>query len=226
MRDMEGKQQPHAALIARGFRLQLACGLCFALLLLLGLSGVASITLLYEDPMFTRSATGLEGETVRFLVSIKGWISALHEWGGYVAIVLAGWAGLEVFGFGRQLKRSSNKGWQKTGRWMPATGLAASAIVVVALLMLLASGIAASAFLHDGEKDAKQVPLQAVERFQGISDARSEIAAQGSEQTVEWHTREFNYLLAFGALLLVAAASSARNITREAKSEQAEAAKT
>jgi hypothetical protein len=212
---MSDQPNPNAHLLSAGLRLQLACGLCFTVLLVLVLSGVASITLLYSDETYALGGSGIEGVTLQVVTQLEPFIRHIHEWGGYVAIVLAGWAGMEVLQFGRKLKRSANEDWSKSGRWMPAAGVTAMLVLTLALLLQVGSGMRAAGYLHH-EKDTIGAPA-AWDRIQGMTDAREEMEVGRGERAVEWHTREFNYLIAFGALLLVAAASTTRKIAKEAK---------
>ncbi|MCB9893971.1 MAG: hypothetical protein H6839_05975 [Planctomycetes bacterium] len=200
----------------RARRVLWACGLCFGLLFLMGLSGVASITLLYDDPLYRTGTQGFEGVVVRTVSSLSGVIKALHSWGGYVGIVLAGWAGLEVFSFGRLIKRSEEGEWRATGRRLMPLGLAGAAMLIVALILLIPSGVAAKSFLsHDEPKVVDDTPNPGA--FAPRISGRAELENGADSKFVEWHTRELNYVLALGALLLVFAASSTRKVELAAK---------
>jgi len=197
--------------VSRAARAQWACGLCFGLLFLMGLSGVASITLLYDNPMYRSGVQGFEGQVMGVVVAMKGAIRFIHAWGGYAGILLAGWAGLEVFSFSRLLKRTDNAGWRRSGRLLGVLGLAGAVLLIASLLLLIPSGVAAKGFLGV-EPQTKDVPAPV-----GLQRPGSEDSNDGG--MVEWHTRELNYLMALGAIVLVFAASGIRRIALEAKKE-------
>ncbi|MCC6464889.1 MAG: hypothetical protein IT463_06060 [Planctomycetes bacterium] len=194
--------------LACGRRVMWSCGLCFALLFLLGLSGVASITLLYDAPGF--HTTGLEGtvlDTVRFARPL---IRALHTYGGYVAVLLCGWSALELLAFAKALKGTR---WVRMSLLIHLTTVVGVLLMIISVLALTVTGVSAAGFLHRelepgpgvAGREAPAVPLP------------SAVAEQGTERSVEWHTRELNYLLGLGALLTAAAVAAARSITAEAR---------
>ena len=205
-----------AEIVSRARRALWACGICFGLLFLMGLSGVASITLLYDDPLYRTGTQGFEGDVVRTVSALSGVIGIIHSWGGYVGIVLAGWAGLEMFSFGRLLRRTDEGDWRSAGRRLMPLGLAGAGILILALILLIPSGVAAKGFLSYSEpKVVNDTPNPG--SFAPRIPGRVELEDGGDSKFVEWHTRELNYMLAVGALLLVFAASSTRKIELAAK---------
>jgi hypothetical protein len=210
--------KPHADLRRRARRAQWACGLCFALLFAMGLSGVASITLLHDDPLYTASVKGIEGATLQAVMAQRGAIAFIHEWGGYAGILLAGWAALEVFAFARRIRRGDNADWRRAGRWMAPAGILGGTVIIAALVLLLASGVAASGFV-DHISTRHKDDLAGIDRSTGLIDARKVLQGYEDSQMAEWHVREMNYVLAFGALILVAAAASIRRVSLEAKKD-------
>lgn len=214
----EAKQPLNAVIRRKASRAQWACGLCFGLLFLMGLSGIASITLLYDSPLYRTGVRGFEATVMNAVVSMKGVIGLIHGWGGYVGILLAGWAGLEVFSFGRRLKRTENPGWRRTGSILSALGLFGAAMLITSLLLLIPSGVAAQGFLsHDTGSIDAPAPV-------GLTRPSSSQFSDGSSRMVEWHTRELNYLMAFGAIILAYAAARIRRVSLEAKAEMHEEA--
>jgi hypothetical protein len=205
----------HTPVLRASRRALLACGLCFALLLLMGMTGVASITLLYDDPTYTLTG-GLEGTVVRMVRTLSGTINVIHDWGGYVGIVLAGWAGLELLALSRRLKATDNPEWRAAARRLPVLGLGGAFVLVVSLLLLIPSGVAAKAFLHSDEPSPIGQPTDR-QRLAPRLPGQEVIEDAGNPKFVEWHTRELNYLMALGAILLVFAASTTRRIALEAK---------
>ncbi|MBK8206323.1 MAG: hypothetical protein IPK87_05920 [Planctomycetes bacterium] len=206
-------------LVSRARRVQWACGLCFGLLFLMGISGIASITLLYDDPLYHESTRDIEGATLRTAIELKWLIGALHMWGGYVAILLAGWAAMEVFSFSRLVRRSDNPGWRSTARWLGPAGIGGGATIVLAVVLLLASGVAAKGYVQHitryGEVKSE------IEGAPGEHDAAKALEGYPDSNMAEWHIREMNYLLAIGAIVLVAAAASVRRISIEARKPKA-----
>lgn len=201
----------------RAKRAQWACGLCFGLLFLMGLSGIASITLLYDTPMYRSGVRGFEGAVMDIVVALKQAIRLLHAWGGYVGILLSGWAGLEVFSYGRLLKRTGDSGWRRTGRMLGPLGLFGAAVLIASLLLLIPSGVAAQGYLKV-EAAATETPAPV-----GLQRPSHNEATEGDSRLVEWHTRELNYLMALGAILLVFAAASIRRVSIEAREDGVEA---
>jgi hypothetical protein len=210
--------RPNADLIKGARRAQWACGLCLGLMFVMGLSGIASITLLHDDPLYTGATGGVEGTTLEIVISLRWLIELLHEWGGYVGIVLAGSAALAVFSFARRIRRGENLEWRRTARWVGPAGILGGGLIIASLLLLIASGVAASGFvdhIQSGEKDEF-----GIDKNTGLIDAREALQGYDDSQMAEMHVREFNYLLAIGALTLVMAAAAIRRVSKEAKSDQ------
>ncbi len=213
------EQSATQLLVGRARRVQWACGLSFGLLFLMGISGIASITLLYDDPLYHESTRDIEGATLRTAIAMKWLIRALHVWGGYAAILLSGWAAMEVFSFSRLLRRSDSPGWRSTARWVGPAGLLGGATIVLAVVLLLASGVAAKGYVQHitrysevkGEIEGKPGEHDAAEALEGYPDSG----------LAELHIREMNYLLAIGAIVLVAAAAAVRRISIEARKPKA-----
>jgi hypothetical protein len=212
----EPVQTLDAEILRRARRVLWSCGLCFGLLFLMGLTGVASITLLYDDPMLRTNMGGFEGDVVRFVASIDGLIHFIHEWGGYAGIILAGWAGLEVFSFTRVLRRTDKPEWRTSARRLAPLAIAGSLLLITALLLLIPSGVAAKTFLaNDVPAVVNHTPNP--ERLQPRIPTAVEMDDGGAGGQVDWHTKQLNYLLAIGAILLLFAVSSTRRIQLEVK---------
>jgi hypothetical protein len=212
----EPEKSPDAEILRRARRVLWACGLCFALLFLMGLTGIASITLLYDDPMMRTNMRGFEGDVVRFVASIGGLIHMIHEWGGYVGIVLSGWAGLEIFSFGRLLRRTDKPDWRASGGRLMPLGVAGAALLITALLLLIPSGVAARMYLIN-ETPPVVDDTSNPERVQPRIPGTVEFEDAGDSGQVDWHTKQLNYLLAIGAILLLFGVSSTRRIQLEVK---------
>jgi hypothetical protein len=162
---------PNAELIKSARRAQWACGLCLGLMFVMGLSGIASITLLHDDPLYTGSTGGIEGTTLEVVISLRWLIELLHEWGGYVGIVLAGWAALAVFSFARRIRRGDNLDWRRTARWVGPAGILGGGLIIASLLLLIASGVAAGGFVdHIGSRYNDD--LSGIDKSTGLVDAR------------------------------------------------------
>lgn len=209
----EPKESLNAVVRRKASRAQWACGLCFGLLFLMGVSGIASITLLYDSPLYRTGVRGFEATVMDTVVAMKGAIGLIHGWGGYVGIVLAGWAGLEVFSFGRRLKRTDNSGWRRTGSILSALGLFGAAMLITSLMLLIPSGVAAQGFLSQ-DRSSVETPAPV-----GLKRPTTQEFSDGGSRMVEWHTRELNYLMAFGAIILAYAAARIRRVSLEAKAE-------
>lgn len=200
----------------RAARVMWACGLLFAVLLLLGISGVASVTLIYEDEQYFQAIRGVEGAVARTVLDLKWLIQGIHGVGGYVGAALAAWAGYEVFRFGRMLRRTDNAGWRIKGRRLPWIGATGSILVIVALGALIVSGFQTADFL--GGVPADQGELEAPISLEDGGHTRN-IEAEPAP-VVDWHTRELNFGMALGAILLALAASSVRGVVNEARDAQ------
>lgn len=213
-------EQPDNTQVQRRARRVLwSCGLCFGLLFLMGLTGVASITLLYDDPMMRTNMRGFEGEVVRFVASLEGLIHFIHEWGGYAGIVLSGWAGVEVFSFARLLRRSDKVEWRTSSRRLAPLGIVGAGLLVVALLLLIPTGVAAKGFLSSETPEASsntQGPEHMQRRIPGVVAVED----AGDSELADWHLRQLNFVLAIGAFLLMFAVSSTRRIQLEARKDQ------
>ena len=199
-------------------RVQWACGLCFGLLFLMGVSGIASITLLHDDPAFTGNIGGIEGATLKTVIFLRGGIEFLHEWGGYIGIVLAGWAATEVFNFARRLRKSANGDWRSTGRWMGPVGILGGLVIVASLLALLASGVAAKGYV-DHISARHNDELVGIDRSGALTSRGKAMDDFPKHELAELHVRELNYALALGAILLVFAANSTRTISLKLKKD-------
>ncbi|MBZ0134825.1 MAG: hypothetical protein K8I27_00465 [Planctomycetes bacterium] len=218
MNPMTEETPKHEAVKRHASRVQWACGLCFALLFLMGVSGVASVTLLHDDPTFTSNIGGIEGATLKTVIALRGVIELLHEWGGYFAIVLAGWAGTEVFNFSRRLRKSDRGEWRGTGRWMGPVGVFGGIVIIGSLIALLASGVAAKAYVdHIGAHHSDE--LSGIDRSGALTSRGEAMDEFPKHDLAEMHVRELNYALALGAILLVLAANSTRGISLALKKE-------
>jgi len=206
----------------RARRVQWAGGLCFALLFLMGLSGLASVTLLHDDPLYTQEIQGMEGVTLRTVIALRPLIGLIHEWGGYAGILLAGWTALEVFLFGRLLRVADRADWRGVGRWIGPLGVVSGIVLIASLVLLLASGVAARGYVHHiaGQHDDG---LSGVDRSGALGGLQQEGEAYPKSDLAEMHVRELNYLLAVGAILMVFAIHTSRRIQLEDR-KQAKAA--
>jgi hypothetical protein len=196
-----------------------ACGLCFGLLFLMALSGASTFMLqLHGGSTPLANLSGIEGVTMKALTELKPVIAVVHGWGGYVSILLAGWAGIAFFAFARELKRTESPDWRSAARWLgPVAGLGA-AVVILAVVLLLASGVAAKGYFQHIDGGIRG-DVTSVERGVLPLSADEALAGYGDSQLAEWHIREMNYLLAIGALMLVFAAARARKISLQARKE-------
>lgn len=214
----ETEPNPNAALLRHGRRVQWAAGLCFALLLLMGVSGLASITLLHDDRLYTEQMQGIEGVTLRTVIALRGVIGLVHGWGGYLGIVLVGFAALEVFQFARLLRRADRADWRGTGRWLGPLGMLGGLVVAAALVLLLATGVAANAYVRQvGSQNADE--LSGIDRSRAMGSPVEEGKDFPKSEIAELHVKELNYLMAAGAIMLVLAASVTRRIELEAKKQ-------
>lgn len=196
-------------------RVMVACGLCFTLLFVTGMCGAASITLLYDDPLYNESIKGIEGATLSAVVALKGFITFMHTWGGYAGILLAGWSMFELLRFARVIRRSDNQGWKSTARWLGPAGVAGSVLIAGSLVALLASGVAAKGY---GDHIASyEFVTETVEGKPGEHDAKGMLQGYPDSGFAELHVRELNMLLALGAIVLVMATASVRRIGLEAR---------
>ncbi len=191
-----------------------AAGVCLALVFVLGVSGVASITLLYEDPWFVNETRGFEGAVIQTVLALKPLIRFLHTYGGYAAFVLAGWTAVEMFGLWRVLRAQATAESRQASTWVMGLGVVGGAALAGAIGLLTVSGIAAAGFLQQsklapGESAAQENP--ALPGARGTPDKGA--------QFVEWHTRELTYVVAAAALMLAGAASQARKIARQTGKE-------
>lgn len=186
-------------------RAQWACGLCFALFILMGLSGVASVTLLYAGPPFVPQPGTLESWVIGAVSTLEPAIRFIHGYGGYVGIVLAGWACVEVFSCGRIVRASADT--RPAGTGLIAVAVLAGLLLVGGVLAQLATGVGAAAFLRLDS----MVPGEGRPDPSRLSENEPVRPGQQSDpQLVEWHTRELNYSIAAGALMLAWAASVIR----------------
>lgn len=206
-----------ARVVIRRARLaQLACGLCFAVLLITGLSGVSSFLLdLYDKPIYTGRSRGIHDTTLATLIALEPAIRFIHSWGGYIGILLAGWAGIEVFRAGATMRASGNDEWRRSASWLRPVGAAGAAAIMLSLVLLLASGVAAKAYVDDAKRTSPDTLELRDPASQLVDDGFS--GQPAGDQMAEWHIREMNYLLAIGALLLVAAAARIRGISQQAR---------
>jgi hypothetical protein len=95
-------------------------------------------------------------------------------------------------------------------------GLAGGALLIVALALLIPSGVAAKGFLSTGAPRAK-TEMPTPDKVQPRVPGRVELQEGGDSKFVEWHTSWLNYLMAIGALVLVAGANSVRKVQLAAK---------
>lgn len=189
--------------IARANRVQWACGLCFALFILMGLSGVASVTLLYAGPPFAPQPGTLEDSVIGIVAALEPVIRFIHSYGGYLGIVLAGWACIEVFQCGRLIRPKA----RTTGTGLVATAVIAGVLLVGGVISQLATGVGAAAFLRvDSMLPGESRP----DPSRLVQTEPERPGKQSDPQLVEWHTRELNYTIAAGTLLLVWAAAATR----------------
>lgn len=199
-----------------------AAGVCLGLVFVLGVSGVASITLLYEDPWFVNETRGFEGAVIQTVLALKPLIRFLHTYGGYAAFVLAGWTAIEMFALWRLLRGQTSAESRQAATWVMGLGVIGGAALAGAVALLTVSGIAAAGFLQQsklapGEEAAQENPA--------LPGARP--AGEKGAEFVEWHTRELTYVVAAAALMLAGAASQARKVAQReagaAEPEQSEA---
>ena len=97
------KQEPNLNLVSAK-RVYWSSGLLFGLLMLLVLSGLASITLLYDGIPSAENIRGTEGVVLDIVRTLRPAIRFIHEFGGFAAIFLSGWLAVELVRFGRNAR--------------------------------------------------------------------------------------------------------------------------
>lgn len=195
---MADEQQPR--LRAQVMRALVSSGLSLFVVLLMAISGAASITLLYFGGSFVPGMRGFEGSVVSTVLALEPLINLVHELGGYAAFVFAGWAGVEMFALARMLRRSDQPALRAAASRVMLPGVSGAVLLACSIALLTFTGVKAAGFNHS------QQPLAATPTAPGSEKFTS---AEGDE-LVNWHTRELTYILALGALLLAAGASQAR----------------
>lgn len=201
-------------------RVMLACGLLLGLLVALGITGLASVTLFYIELDAGTAHDSFERSVIAVVRFFDGWsedgsrlrlIHHVHALGGFAAMVLTGWAAIEIWSAARLFRTHLLERVRAQARWMRPLAIIGAVALELALVAQLLTGTAARAALDELRVPS---PLQApptvreAERIAGAIAA--EHAASKDDAVVLAHMRELNYPLGFGALLLLLAAMLAR----------------
>lgn len=183
-------------------RAQWASGICLTMIVLLALSGMASITLMYDDPLSRKGAQGVEGFVLESVITLKPLIHLIHTWGGYVTIVVAGWAMVELFGVSRVAKVHS----ASRGRWIGFLAVIGGLFILASVLGLIWSGEGTGQWLKTeispiGQKEPPK-PVKFEDRWTDL------------------HTRDLLYPLGIGVILMVLASTSSKRLAREVTNDK------
>ncbi|MDC1142834.1 hypothetical protein OAU50_07055 [Planctomycetota bacterium] len=171
-------------------------GLLFGLLLLMVLSGLSSITLLYDGIPSAEDLQGLEGAVLDTVRTLKPAIRFLHEYGGYAAMFLSGWLAIELIRFGKNARQHGQTADDKsTGFYIMLLGIPAAIGLVICLVLLIGTGIEARNYM-DENPDAQSFDLPKAAKLEEFAKAQ-EVAV------VESHTGMLTYVMAGVVILLV-----------------------
>ena len=205
---MDDVNNSGAALKFRARRMTLACGLCLGLLFLLGLTGMASVTLLYDDGVSAAYDRGFETSVLRTVIALKTAIRLIHSYGSYLAIVLAGWAAVELFRMSKVLASSEIAKARARGRALIFIALVAGVSIIGALVGLSATGVKTHAELR-GDRPAEPDPMAAPLPLPAGPGESVDLPA------VVMHTRDLNLVLMIGVFLMVIGVSVGRQAAKE-----------
>ncbi|MCC6574461.1 MAG: hypothetical protein IT462_11785 [Planctomycetes bacterium] len=203
-----------AALPKRVRTLTLLAGLTLAMLLLLGATGLASVTLMYvTSPLhggqYNRyeQLPDLEDTVVKTVISLRPLIKTVHMYGPYVTVLLSGFAAIQCISVSRLLAKSEDSKQRSRGRLVAMLGSTGGFLLALAVLAQAAAGTFAAwgmrslddSFLRSGSAPA----IAALQPDAQLDETRT-------EAFVGFHIRELNYPVGICALMLLAAMSMAR----------------
>lgn len=193
-------------------RVYAAGGLLFGLMILMVLSGLASVTLLYDDVPSATPTQGLEGYVLGIVQTLSPAIRITHEYGGYVAMFLSGWLALEFIRFGKNSRTIGTSKDKSSGLLIMIVGVPSAVALSVLLVLLVGTGIEARKFMDEA----------AVGDFQELPGAGklSQVAAAEEKGVVEAHIGMLTLAMAGMIILLVVAVQlTQRTATARIKKE-------
>lgn len=204
-------------------RALLASGLAFGLLFVLGLTGLASVTLFYieMDPAIGQGE--LEDAVSSIVRFLDGWgeggqrlglITLAHKYGSYAALVLCGWAALECFLAGGALKASACDGARQAARWVRPLALVGGAVLLLSVGAQIIAGAAAQRAMSELRLPTGTDSPASLAESDRIAKSLAEMGGGSlqsrDEAVVTLHMREMNYPLGFGAIVLLFAVAAIR----------------
>lgn len=205
-------------------RVMLAGGLLLALLVLLGITGLASVTLFYIEFDSGTAQDSFERTVIATVKFFDGWfadgtrwhlVRHIHGIGAFLAIVLTGWAAVEIWGAAAVFRQHLREEVRATARWMRPLAALGTLFLLGAIVVQLLAGAATRGALDDMRVPAALDRPPSVGESDRIVDSLSRLKKDDFTQTkdevvVQVHMRELNYPLGFGALLLLMAVMAAR----------------
>lgn len=218
--DIPVHQVAQDPLRSRARRLTWTCGLALAMLLLLGISGLAGVTLLYvSSPLHGPRVSAyqplppFEETVVKSVIALKPGIQILHRYGGYVTVLLSAAAALQCISLGGTLAASDDQARRGRGRLVRMFGGVGGFALALAVLAQIAAGSFMSwgmRTLDEGFARGAQAPAISVmdNVGAGADGSRAEVVAS-------LHTRELNYPAGLAALMVLAAMALARSATEK-----------
>ncbi|MEE9311731.1 MAG: hypothetical protein V3V10_04890, partial [Planctomycetota bacterium] len=181
------KQEPNLNLVSAK-RVYWSSGLLFGLLMLLVLSGLASITLLYDGIPSAENIRGTEGVVLDIVRTLRPAIRFIHEFGGFAAIFLSGWLAVELVRFGRNARaHGTAKNEKSTGLYITVTGVLSAIGLPLCLLFLIGTGIEARKFMNLESDTDFQLPA---------ASKLDEFARTQESKVVEAHRGTLTFMLA------------------------------
>ncbi|CAG1769998.1 hypothetical protein BAC2_00742 [uncultured bacterium] len=205
-------------------RAMFVSGLLFGLLVLLGITGMASVTLFYIEFDAGTSHESFEGVVISIVRFCDGWLSDgtrlhllrhIHGIGSYLAIVLTGWAAVELWSAAGVIRIHVNQEVRQNARFMRPLAIFGAVALEGAIIVQLLAGSATRGALDDMRVPAPlDRPASAGESdrvIESLSKLSADNAAQSRDEVVvQVHMRELNYPLGFGAILMLIAVVLAR----------------
>ncbi len=205
-------------------RALLANGLLFGLLVVLGISGLASVTLFYIEFDAGTAQDSLERAVISVVKFCDGWhedgtrwhlVRHVHGIGAYLALVLTGWAAIEIWSAAGVVRTHVKPEVRATARWMRPLAAFGALFLILALVAQLLAGAATRGALNDMRVPAPLERPPSARESDKVVEAMSKLHADTRAQTqdevvVQVHMRELNYPLGLGAILLLIAVMLAR----------------
>lgn len=205
-------------------RAMLAAGFLFGLLLLLGLSGMASVTLFYIEFDAGTSHESFENTVITIVKFCDGWFADgtrwhvlrhIHGFGSYLAIVLTGWTAVELWSAAGAIRLHVNAEVRRHARFMRPLAIVGAVALEGAIIVQLLAGSATRGALDDmrvpAPLDRPATPGESDKIVGSLSRLSADNAAQSRDEVVvQVHMRELNYPLGFGAILMLMAVVLAR----------------